>query len=82
MFTRQTAPFNPRRVTEIQRLVAIGPDLTEKQLTKVRDLIGKFADCFALSVGEVTAIPGAFHKIHIPPDVVFPKKIPHDVSSR
>jgi hypothetical protein len=77
LFTRRTTPFNPRRVAEIQKLVAVGPDLTEEQLKKARDLIGEFADCFTLSVSEVTAIPGAFHKIHIPPDVVFPKKIPH-----
>ena len=77
LFTRCTALFNPMKVAEIQKLIAIGPDLTEDQLRKARDLIGEFANCFALSVSKVTAILGAFHKIHIPPDVVFPKKIPH-----
>jgi len=34
-------------------------------------------DCFALSVREVLPIPGAEHRMHIPPDIIFPKKIPH-----
>ena len=77
LFTRHTAPFSPKRVAEILRLVAVGPDLTDDQTTKAKNLISEFADCFALSVSEVIAIPGATHKIHIPPGVTFPKKIPH-----
>ena len=77
LFTRQTSSFNPRRVAEILKLVAGGPDLTAKQTEKAKALIAEFADCFALSVSKVTAIPGATHKIHIPSDVVFPKEIPH-----
>src|SRR5882762_5174435 len=77
LFTRHTAPFNPMRVAEILRLVAVGPDLTDEQTTKTKNLISEFADCFALSVSEVIAIPGATHKIHIPPGITFPKKIPH-----
>ena len=77
LFTRHTTPFKSERVAEIQKLVAVGPDVTDEQSARARALIGEFADCFALSVSEVTAIPGAFHKMHIPPDVVFPKKIPH-----
>ena len=30
-----------------------------------------------LSIREVIPIPGAEHRIHIPPDTVFPKRIPH-----
>ena len=66
LFTRQTSPFNPRRVVEILKLVVVGPDLTAKQTEKAKALIAEFADCFALSVSEVTAIPGATHKILIP----------------
>ena len=77
LFTRCTAPFNPKRVAEILKLVAIGPDLTDEQTTKAKKLISDFADCFALSVSEVIAIPGATHKIHVPPGVTFPRKIPH-----
>ncbi|KIM82770.1 hypothetical protein PILCRDRAFT_70288, partial [Piloderma croceum F 1598] len=77
LFTRCTAPFNPKQVTEILKLVAIGPDLTDEQTTKAKKLISDFADCFALSVSEVIAIPGATHKIHVPPGITFPRKIPH-----
>ncbi|KIM73944.1 hypothetical protein PILCRDRAFT_80584, partial [Piloderma croceum F 1598] len=77
LFTRRTAPSNPKRVAEILRLVAIGPDLTDEQTTKAKNLISEFADCFALSVSEVIGIPGAMHKIHVPPGVTFPRKIPH-----
>jgi hypothetical protein len=77
LFTRHTAPFNHKRVAEILKLVAVGPDLTTEQHAKVTALISKFADCFALSVSKVTAIPSATHKIHIPPNIEFPKKVPH-----
>ena len=62
---------------EIIKQVSIGPDLTDNQQHRVHTLILEFADCFALSVREVLPISGAEHRIHIPPDVIFPKKIPH-----
>ena len=74
LFTRQTSSFNPRRVAEILKLVTGDPDLTAKQTEKAKALIAEFADCFALSVSKVTAISGATHKLHIPSDIVFPKK--------
>jgi transposase InsO family protein len=77
LFTRATDPHNPRRVAEVLKHVSIGSDLSDVQRDKVRDLISEFADCFALSVREVLPIPGAEHRIHIPPDATFPKKIPH-----
>jgi hypothetical protein len=57
--------------------VSIGSDLTTEQRNKVVDLLSEFADCFALAVSEVIPIPGAEHHIHVPPDTVFPRKIPH-----
>ncbi|KIM77261.1 hypothetical protein PILCRDRAFT_796315, partial [Piloderma croceum F 1598] len=77
LFTRTSDPHNPRRVEEILRQVSIGPDLSNEQRVRVRKLLGDFADCFALSIREVVPIPGAEHRIHVPPDAVFPKKIPH-----
>lgn len=62
---------------EVLRHIKIGPDLTDNQRRQVKDLLTEFADCFALSVREVLPIPGAEHRIHIPPDAIFPKKIPH-----
>ncbi|KIM71879.1 hypothetical protein PILCRDRAFT_42565, partial [Piloderma croceum F 1598] len=76
-FTRATNPHNPRRVAEILKNISVGTDLSNEQRGRVYDLLSKFADCFALSVREVLPIPGAEHRMHIPPDVVFPKKIPH-----
>jgi len=77
LVTRATNPCNPRRIAEILKHVAIGPDLSEDQREKVQVLITEYADCFALSVREVLPIPGAEHHIHVPPDVKFPKKVPH-----
>ncbi|KIM92458.1 hypothetical protein PILCRDRAFT_42475, partial [Piloderma croceum F 1598] len=77
LFTRATNPHNPRRVAEILKKVTVGTDLSEEQRDKVRKLLSEFADCFALSVREVLPIPGAEHRMHIPPDMTFPKKIPH-----
>jgi len=77
LFTRTTDPFKPERVKEILRLVSIGPDLSEAQNEQVTNLLSEFADCFALSVREVIAIPGAKHIIHVPPNTSFLKKIPH-----
>jgi hypothetical protein len=76
-FTRATDPHNPRRVAEILKNVSVGTDLSDEQRGQVHDLLSEFADCFALSVREVLPIPGAEHRMHIPPDIVFPKKIPH-----
>jgi len=77
LFTRMSDPHNQKRVEEILRQVSIGTDLSSGQRDEVRNLIAEFADCFALSVREVILIPGAEHHIHVPPDAVFPKKIPH-----
>ena len=76
-FTRTTDPHNPRRVVEILKNVSIGTDLSNKQQDQVWNLLAEFADCFALSVRDVLLIPGVEHHIHIPSDVTFPKKIPH-----
>jgi hypothetical protein len=77
LFTRTTNPRNPKRVQEVLKQVSIGPDLSPEQHGKVVDLLSEFVDCFALSVSEVIAIPGAEHYIHVPPNTTFPKKIPH-----
>ena len=77
LFTRTTDPRNPRRVAEILKHVKIGPDLSEDERKQVQTLIAEYADCFALSVWEVLPIPGAEHRIHVPPNITFPKKVPH-----
>ena len=77
LFTRTTDPHNPRCVAEILKQVSISLDLSEDEWEKAKALIAEYADCFVLSVREVLPIPGAEHCIHIPPNAVFPKKIPH-----
>ena len=75
LFTRKTNPHNPERVAEILRLVTIGNDLTEDERLEVRNLISSFADTFALSVHEVHQVNGAVHRLDIPPDAAFSKKV-------
>jgi len=76
IFTRHTEPFNPKRVEHILGQVAFGDDLTSGQLAKVKAVIAEHADCFALSLSEVNAIPGAVHKLNIPLGSTFRTKIP------
>jgi hypothetical protein len=64
-------------VLRVLKHVSIGSDLSEEQRHRVRSLISELADCFALWVREVLPIPGTVHNIHIPPNVTFPKNIPH-----
>ncbi|KAJ3507688.1 hypothetical protein NMY22_g16851 [Coprinellus aureogranulatus] len=66
VFTRATDPFQEARVQKILEEVQIGSDLTDKQRDGVRALVKEFADCFALSMGEVNAVPGAVHKLNVP----------------
>ncbi|KAF6751358.1 hypothetical protein DFP72DRAFT_1137928 [Ephemerocybe angulata] len=75
VFCRRTDLFSPARVEEVLRNVTIGDDLTFRQREEVRDLIREFADCFALSVGEVLPVEGAVHKFNIPDDAKFSRKV-------
>ncbi|KZP25627.1 hypothetical protein FIBSPDRAFT_673298, partial [Athelia psychrophila] len=75
-FTRATDPFNARRVRRVVQLVEIGDDLDPVQLQRVRNLVAKNADVFALSVSEVMAADsGAVHTMHVPADATFSRKI-------
>jgi RNase H-like domain found in reverse transcriptase/Reverse transcriptase (RNA-dependent DNA polymerase) len=76
IFTRKTNPFKKERVNAILDSVKLGPDLAPAQRAQMEDLLREFADCFALSVSEVNAVPGAEHRIHIPPGTTFPKRVP------
>lgn len=42
----------------------------------MRQTLAKYADCFALSISEVNAVPGAVHKLNIPEGTSFKTKIP------
>ena len=76
ILTRKNDPQKPERVRKIIQEVTIGPDVTEDQKRIIHALLDKYADCFALSIKEVNAIPGAVHKLNIPEGVTFRTKIP------
>ena len=56
--------------------ITIGPDITDTQRAEIHELISSYADCFALNIKEVNAIPGAVHKLNIPEGTTFRTKIP------
>jgi len=74
--TRSSQPFKPECVAHIMKEVTIGDDLSDQQHTQVQDLICEFVDCFALSMKEVNAIPGAVHKLNIPEGMKLQIKVP------
>lgn len=47
----------------------------QEQCKRVEDLVASFADCFALSVSEVRAVPGAVHCLKIPENATFSRKV-------
>jgi hypothetical protein len=75
ILTRKTFPHSPERVAAILSEVTIGQDLTPAQTESVRSLISEFAECFALSMSEVTAVEGAAHRLDIPRDTQFRTKV-------
>ncbi|KAH9848605.1 hypothetical protein C2E23DRAFT_739013, partial [Lenzites betulinus] len=75
IYTRTSEPFKAQRVKAIVDAVQIGEDVTEAERKEITKLIAEFADCFALSVKEVTPVPGAIHKLNVPPDATFSKRI-------
>jgi hypothetical protein len=76
ILTRSTDPYKPERVERILKEVTIGTDITAEQHQQVQTLIREYADCFALAIKEVNAIPGAVHKLNIAEGTKFSTKIP------
>ena len=75
LLTRKTQPHNPARVEAILAEITLGQDLTLSQREAVRQLIAEFAECFALSMSEVTTVEGASLRLDIPRDKKFRTKI-------
>jgi hypothetical protein len=75
IFTRHTDPFKLEHVAKILAEIQIGSDVTPKQCHNILDLVGSFADCFALAINEVNTVPGAIHKLDILTDATFHTKI-------
>lgn len=75
VLTRKSDPHNPVRVKTILSEITVGQDLTPAQRESIKLLIAEFAECFALSMSEVTAVKGASLKLDIPRDKQFRTKI-------
>ena len=75
LLTRKSDPHNPARVDAILNEITVGQDLTPAQHEAVRLLIAEFAECFALSMSEVTAVKGASLRLDIPRDRQFKTKV-------
>jgi len=75
IFTRLTDPQQPKRVAAILEDVTIGVDLSPEQRTQVESLLTEFADCFALSLGEVLPVKGAEHHLNIPEGLKFRTRV-------
>jgi len=75
ILTRHSEPFKPERVKVIIKEVTIGNDLEQHEVELLKQLLAEFADCFALSMSEVTVVEGASHRLDIPRDKKFRTKI-------
>lgn len=73
--TRVSNPFDTARVAEIKSKVKIGKELSDGQREEVLNLVGEFADVFALSLSEVLPVDFAELRFDISDDAVFPKKV-------
>lgn len=73
--TRHTDPFKAEHVDAMLSELTIGDDLTEEQHIGIVNLLREFVDCFALSMSEVTVVPGTTHKLNIPNGTTFRKKV-------
>jgi hypothetical protein len=76
ILTRESDPRKAERVRRIIQEVTIGLDVTQEQRQAVHELLEEYADCFALSIKEVNAVPGVVHKLNIPEGATFRTKIP------
>ena len=55
--------------------MTLGPDLTNMEQEIAKALIIEYADCFTLTVGEVTQVPDMAHQLNIPENTKFSTKI-------
>ena len=55
--------------------LTIGDDLTQEQHISIENTLRKFANCFALSMSEVTVVAGAKHKLKVPEGTKFKTKV-------
>ena len=72
IYTQHTNAWKTEHTNELLRLVKIGEDLTAGEHTKVEVLILEFADCFAMSVSEVSLVRSATHRLNLPTGTKIP----------
>ncbi|KAF9553004.1 hypothetical protein CPC08DRAFT_646181, partial [Agrocybe pediades] len=75
VLTRKLDPFAPERVKVVLEEVTVGRDLSNGERERVTALIRDYADCFALSMSEVSVVEGAEHRINIPEGATFRTKV-------
>jgi len=75
VLTCLTEPFLPAQVDAVMAEVTIGNDLSAGERKEVVGVLCEFADCFALSMSEVTPVEGAAHKLNIPDGSTFCTKV-------
>jgi transposase InsO family protein len=75
VFTRKSEPFKDERVEAVLAEIKIGEDLNDEQRVSVVNVLREFADCFALSLSEVTVVKGAAHKLNIPEGTNFKTRV-------
>ena len=75
VFTQSSDPFKVECVNAVLSELTIGDDVTEEQRISIDNLLHEFANCFALSMSEVTVVAGATHKLNIPEGTTFKKKV-------
>jgi hypothetical protein len=61
VFTQRSDPFKVERVNAVLAELTIGDDLTQEQHVSIKNTLCEFADCFVLSMSEVTVVAGATH---------------------
>jgi hypothetical protein len=71
---RQSDLFNPAWVEAVLKAIKIGEGLMPEQTKRVRDMIAKYADCFALSIHEVIPAKDAMLHLNIPEGTELPMK--------
>jgi hypothetical protein len=75
VLTRHHDPFKLERIDAVLAELKLGSDLNDEQCISAVNLLREFADCFALSMSEVKAVPEANHKLNILEGTKFKTKV-------
>ena len=59
----------------MMKMIKIGEDLTSEHCKRMDKLLWSYADCFAMSVSEVRTVEGTVHKLNVPENTAFSRKV-------